>query len=87
MAKANTELPRDVQSDLHDMADEFGEKIARGTMVQLEYSIDEAPQLCTCKRYSKRMPDGRVKFANEPDPDCKYTHLTPLAKPFSVKPA
>lgn len=37
MAELPTELPRDLQSDLHDMVDRFGEQAARGELVTINY--------------------------------------------------
>jgi hypothetical protein len=89
------EIPRDLQSDLHDMADKMGEKVARGQLVEIDYKTaqasveegDEPFQLCTCDRYSQVKGDGTVVFWNEPDLDCEYKHLQPLPAIFHIKPA
>lgn len=84
-------IPRDLQSDLHDKADEIGESVALGTLVTIEPTLpvetDEEAHICTCKRYSKKVMYGYVEFWSEADPACKYTHITPLPQPYSIKPA
>lgn len=84
------EIPRDLQSDLHDKADEFAEQIAEGKLIALRAKLNrveggpEEPYLrsyeeCTCSRYSEKKPDGTVYFWAEADPDCRYVHLAPLS--------
>jgi len=83
MVQQSKELPRDIQSKLHDAADEAGEQVAMGTVLMIDYVGPENPHLkayseCTCKRYSERKAKDKVFFWNEPDPDCEYLHLQPL---------
>lgn len=85
MAKTSTELPRDIQSKLHDIADEAGERVARGDMVEIDYGISTSNlQPCICDRYSKDLGDGNFKFWNRPEPECKFKHIAPLPAPFTV---
>lgn len=81
MVKPSSDIPRVVQSDLHDIADELGEKIATGQLITIDHQrpADVSPyDRCTCGRYSMRNADNKVVFWNEPDPNCKYVHLAPL---------
>ena len=90
MAKTSTELPRDIQSELHDIADKAGERVAMGQMVEIEYltpAVKDALQRCVCVRFSKIETDGRVAFTNWQDPNCQYQHLTPLVEAYSIMPA
>ena len=91
MAIVDTELPRDVQSKMHDVVDEVGEQVARGELVTINVGSRPADldtvgfiTQCTCKRYSKRLPDGMVEYWNKPDPGCKYTHPAALAEPHKI---
>lgn len=77
MANASKELPRSVQSDLHDMADKVGEAVAKNEMVEVTYAAQhglENYSACTCTRYSA-LQDGMIHFWVEEDPECKYVHL------------
>lgn len=90
MATATKELPRDLQSKLHDIADEAGERVAMGDIVEVEYELPELGhpmQRCICGRFSKMLPDGSVKFWNRQDENCQYSHVTPLPAPFVITPA
>lgn len=84
------QVSRDVQSDLHDLADSIGEKVAREEMLTLRFEKrnDNEPSLCTCKRFSQRWhnSDGGddVKYTYEVDPSCAYEHLQPLPSDFVI---
>jgi hypothetical protein len=89
LASSDLTLPREVQSDLHDLADEMGEQIARGTFlkVTVEKPIPEGNYeelVCTCLRFSQRISDTEVKYWYEDDPDCKYIHLAKPTGSFTV---
>lgn len=93
MAKAVSGIPRDLQSDMHDLIDELGERVAREEMVNVAFAPsgpdirDFRSSLCICKRYSMKLNDGAVKYWNEMDPHCPYTHPVPLADEFTIRPA
>lgn len=84
-------LPTQVQSDLHDMADALGERVARGDMVEVSY--DTTPNktqpplgvVCTCTRYSEETAKDTYLFWADGDPKCRYMHLQPLPEPFTIK--
>lgn len=89
MANPLLPIPREVQSDLHDMADEIGEQIARGTLVDLsaerQTSLGNYEVLiCTCMRMAQRVGTTHVKYWYEADPDCKYIHLANPPEIFTV---
>lgn len=90
MAKPSSSLPRDLQSDLHDLADDFGEKIARDAMIQMDYtgpsSFNVEPgKKCTCERYSRLEDDGYATFWHASDPNCEYLHLQPLPQAYRIR--
>ena len=87
MAQLMKELPRDLQSDLHNMADKIGERVALNEMVEVSLAghIIDKPQIkCTCNRYSERIDGEYVKFWNVSDPDCQYIHLQPLPRQHTI---
>lgn len=85
------DLPREVQSDLHDMVDELGERVAMGELVDISYEIagtglDSKWLRCTCRRYSQAdRYENIVNFRYETDADCQYDHLQPLPMDHSVR--
>jgi len=90
MANTPKDLPRVVQSDLHDAIDKLGEQVARGELVEIETKRDPFSPYkvnadrCVCKRYSERNGDV-VTYWEERNPLCKYVHLAPpQEKPYSV---
>lgn len=88
MANTDLTLPRQAQSDLHDMVDEMGEKVAKGTLVTLTVGNPTPlndPSECTCKRLSELRDDGYIHYWYEADPNCKYIHLQPLPVPHKIK--
>ena len=87
---AELDIPRELQSEMHDMADEIGEKVAKGELIEMDGSPSfPYPQFteCICKRYSRKLHDGRIYFENVVDPDCEYIHLAPLPHRFAIHPA
>lgn len=91
---ATSELPRDIQSKLHDRIDEIGEKAARGDLVAIKgarqsETVTDGPRpsvnVCICKRYSDEADSGSVSFWNVQDPNCSYRHLQPLPQPHTIK--
>lgn len=87
MAKTSTELPREVQGHLHDIADKLGEQVARGEVVEVVYAkqngLDDVYEECLCRRYSAKK-DGFIHFWSETDPECRYDHLAPNPPPFKI---
>ena len=87
MSEPTRRVPRDVQSDLHDMADKIEERVAEEDMVEINYETplrSEKGARCTCERYSEDRIDGTIFFWNEEDPNCSYRHLQPLPQDFSI---
>jgi hypothetical protein len=89
MATPSKNLPRDIQNDLHDIADRVGERVAQGEMVDMAYNKSSSPHLrtgikCSCSRYSELKNDNKVVFWNEVDPECEYMHLQPLPAAFAI---
>ena len=87
MAPPTKELPRDIQNDLHDMADKIGERVALNEMVEvtLDGHIKDKPGTkCICRRYSERIDVEHVRFWNIQDPTCPYVHLQPLPRQHTI---
>ena len=89
MANTPKELPRVVQSDLHDVADDIGERIARGQMIEIatdkQLSGSDLVLTCTCHRFCAKGSGKAVVYWDEPDPNCKYVHLAPpRTTPYTV---
>lgn len=89
---ADHEIPRDLQSDLHDKIDSLGERAARGELVEVVTGVPFLPgvgkaEICTCVRYSQRDPDDPqyVAFWYKEDPNCEYIHPAPFPSHHRIK--